>query len=99
MYTNILDTLRKILFIKIIADDSLGQYGKMRLEYLYNKKYGLYKELLCSGELVSHCKYVQAQTFVVKKNIIDKYVKLGYSYISCSKAAEEIIISNLVGYK
>lgn len=43
--------------------DNLGNYGRLRLNYLHEQKLEMYRELLLTGKLAEHCASVDKIAF------------------------------------
>lgn len=53
----------------------LEKYGKMRLEYIHDRKPALYRELLLTGKLAEHCRQIEATAFNLSEQIQEKYIE------------------------
>ncbi len=55
--------------------DSLGKYGRLRLNYLHGQKLGMYRELLLTGKLAEHCMIIEKSAFEMAERIRADYLK------------------------
>ena len=55
--------------------DNLGKYGLLRLEYLYERKPGMYRELLLTGKLAEHCASIDKTAFELAERIRADYLR------------------------
>ena len=87
--------------------DELGKYGRMRLEYLWAYKPGMYQEMLWSGRLAEHCKSIDELGFQMAEQIRERYLKKSQVsdedlvkrikiYTSAQQFANEIVSSALI---
>ncbi|KAF5048602.1 Transposon-encoded protein TnpV [anaerobic digester metagenome] len=55
--------------------DSLGKYGRLRLNYLHEQKFGMYRELLLTGKLAEHCMTIEKAAFEMTERVRADYLK------------------------
>lgn len=55
--------------------DNLGKYGRLRLNYLYEQKPGMYRELLLTGKLAEHCAKIEKTAFEMAEHIREDYLR------------------------
>ncbi|WP_312939221.1 TnpV protein [Oscillibacter sp.] len=77
--------------------DSLGKYGRLRLNYLHEQKFGMYRELLLTGKLAEHCMTIEKAAFEMTECIRADYLKAhpmpeddAMERIRCSELAQKI---------
>lgn len=55
--------------------DSLGKYGKQRLNYLHEQKPQQYRTLLFTGMLAQHCAEMEQAAYALAERIRTQYLK------------------------
>lgn len=54
--------------------DSLGKYGRQRLNYLHKQKPQRYRELLFTGKLAQHCAEIEQSAFEMAERVRGQYL-------------------------
>ena len=87
--------------------DSLGKYGRLRLNYLHEQKLGMYRELLLTGKLAEYCTVIDKTAFEMAERTRADYLKKHplpeedtmERFRLCELAqeiADEIVLNNVV---
>lgn len=88
-------TLKKIIYKRLLNDNSLGSYAKIHLNHLYNNYPRTYSELIESNELYKYFRHVQNDALSMRLKIIDEYQNQEFDYITCVKIADEFVYGYL----
>lgn len=72
--------------------DNLGKYGHLRLEYLYDYKPHMYRELLLTDKLAEHCNRIDKPAFMLSERLRAGYLET--HPMLCDDTMERIHISS-----